>query len=811
MTDTDRPPNRAPVPPLTPMMRQYQELKAEVPDAILFYRLGDFYEMFFDDAVLAAPLLEVQLTSRDKSAENPVPMCGVPFHAATVYAQKLLAHGHKVAMCEQMEDPSTAKGPVRRAITRVLTPALIGDPDLVPEDTRNFLLAVTGEGSTVDACALDLMSGELRAGKVTSASAMAELLARLSPKEILIGADTSPSWLSAVIKGRDCLTRRPSYFEGNDSPSHQAILRYLRETQRTENVSHLQPPTPLWEAGALRLDPVTLGTLEVLRTLRGETDGPTLKAVVDKTSTPMGRRLLCDWLSSPLAERGAIEGRLAAVESLIETASLSQGVSDALSTMRDLERLATKAALGLAMPRDLVAVREILKRLPALKDSLSGATAPRLRFLGDQLDLLPSLRDDLEAALVDDPPGGVRDGGIFRDDYSPEIREYREISRNAKETIAAMETRERERTGIGSLKIRFSKVFGYTIEVTKAHLSKVPSDYKRKQTIAQGERFITDELKRFEEKAVTAEDRLSSLEEALFTALRGRTADSAQTLLCNARALAELDVLRSFARVARENDYSRPEIHDGWELIVEDGRHPVVESLLERGAFVPNGVAFDDETCRTIVITGPNMAGKSTIMRQTALIALLAHAGSFVPAKRARIPVLDAIFTRIGSSDELARGRSTFMVEMTEVARILDQASPRSLILIDEIGRGTSTYDGLSLAWSLLEYLHGSVKAKCLFATHFHELTQLATALPALKNFNVLVQKWKDEVVFLHRLAPGVCNRSYGIEVARLAKLPESVLDRARHILGILESQSQRDSRGRARALDPHANQMEFF
>lgn len=786
------------------MLSQYLEIKKKHADAVLFYRMGDFYEMFLEDAILAAPILEVQLTSRDRNSEHPIPLCGVPHHSAMGYIQKLLAAGLKVALCEQVEDPATAKGIVKREVVRVLTPALIGDPDLVPTDSTNFLMSLKQASAGIDVVLVDLLGCQIKQGELSHPKPLFDLLLEYSPREILIDDETArQSWLKDMLSHYpSCLlTKRDEYFKNG---ALSAVKDYLRETQKMESASYLMEPTPLHSQDSLRLDPTTLASLEVL----GKEH--TLAEVLDYTVTAMGRRLLREWLTHPSKDLAILQRRQNAVQNFLENAPLGQGLKEKLADVRDLERLATKTALGLALPRDLGAIRDILKTLPEMRTLLARGTE-ELRELGEKLSPLPELTSSLDGALEDTLPAIFRDGGIFRSSYRTEIEEYRGLSQDAKGMLAAMETRERDRTGISTLKVKYNRVFGYTIEISKSQLSKVPTDYTRKQTIANGERYITEELKRFEEKVVTAEHKLKTLEESLFLELRAQVAGQSALLHHNARVLAEIDVLMSFAVGARERGYVRPELHTGWEMEIIAGRHPVIETLLPAGQFVPNSLEFSEPECRTLIITGPNMAGKSTIMRQSALIALMAHVGSFVPAERARIPLLDAIFTRIGSSDDLARGRSTFMVEMSEVSRILEKASTRSLILIDEIGRGTSTYDGLSLAWSLLEFIHTEVGAKTLFATHFHEITSLEKLLPGIRNANVLVDRWKDEIVFLHKLGEGVCNQSYGIEVAKLAGIPSRVLVRAKTILGHLETQSRRGDRTRNRALETHENQMGFF
>jgi DNA mismatch repair protein MutS len=804
-------------PNLTPMLAQYLEVKRQYSDAIVFYRLGDFYEMFFDDAIKAAPILEVQLTSRDKNATHPIPMCGIPYHAATSYLQKLLAKGLKVAICEQVEDPKATKGIVKREVVRVVTPALVGEPELISEDSYNYLLAISPKKDDVlEVTLLDLLSGQLKAGEISGVTQLIDLLYKYSPKELLLTQELlDKNIFKEAIKLFPfiALTYRDSYFVNSESEETiciSALKKYLKETQKIDKINFLSSPSSLFDETSLSLDSTTLRSLEILRGLGGE-DAPSVFKCLDHTYTPMGRRTLKEWLSRPTTELPVIEKRQNAVESLIKFPLIQEKLQNELSAIRDLERLTTKTVLGLAMPRDLVGIREVLKKIPEIQNILRETKSLLFKQFAKTLNPLDVLRDELERALEDFPAATLRDGGIFKESFSAEIAELRTLSRDAKGTIAAIETRERERTQISSLKIKYSKVFGYTIEITKSHLNKVPTEYIRKQTIANGERFITEELKNFEERVLSSESRLKNLEESLFFQLRKEVAKNSKALLQNAQVLGELDVLLSFALTAQKRGYTKPKVSSDWSLRIFEGKHPVIENLLPAGTFVPNSIFFSEEDCRTLIITGPNMAGKSTIMRQVALIVLLAHMGSFVPAKSAEIPLVDAIYTRIGSSDDLSSGRSTFMVEMTETARILEMATSRSLILIDEIGRGTSTYDGLSLAWSLVEHFHTEVKAKTLFATHFHEVTALEKSYPQLKNANVRVEKFKNEIIFLHQLSPGICNQSYGIEVAKLAQLPPKVLSRAKEILGVLERQSHQSSRARCEALSPQKSQTTFF
>ncbi len=758
---------------MTPMLSQYLELKAKYPDTILFFRLGDFYEMFFQDALTAAPILEVQLTSRDRNSENPVPMCGVPFHAVSNYIQKLIAAGLKVAICEQMEIAGAGKGIVRRDVVRVVTPALVADPDLVAPDQENRLLCVESKNHLLEVAVLDLLKSEVRVGAVREEH-WEGLLEQYRPNEILCAGEL-PSSVKCTV------TLRPDYFKEGVIT---ALKLYLKETQKIDSLPFLDLPLPLNSSHFMKVDAVALSALEVLPHAE-DPERVSLFHVLNRTNTAMGRRRLKEWLLHPLLDRIEIERRQSMVESLRKNSELLGNLEKILKGFLDLERLASKVQMGLANPRDLYAILSIQQQIPNLKSLFDSPLTQGLALLSD-------LTDRLRAALLEELPLTYKEGGIIQSNYHPEVAELRSLTLSAKEHIAKMEMEERDRTGISTLKIKFSRVFGYTIEITKSHLTKVPSGYIRKQTIANGERFITEALKVLEEKILSAETRLNRLEERLFLELRVEAEVHAAELLSNARMLSELDCLCSLARVALEKNFVRPEIHEGYELVIEQGRHPSVESLLPPGKFVPNSCSFDFENCRTWIITGPNMGGKSTVMRQIALITLMAHMGAFVPASFARIPLTDAIFTRIGASDDLGSGRSTFMVEMSEVSNILSSATTRSLILIDEIGRGTSTYDGLSLAWSILEHLHEQIRAKVLFATHFHEITTLEKSLVGTKNVSLGVKQVGDRLLFLHQVVSGAANRSYGVHVAKLAGLPSPLLKKAGKILEHLEGKARR-------------------
>lgn len=792
---------------LTPMLRQYLEIKKQYMDCIVFYRLGDFYEMFFEDAILAAPLLEVQLTSRDKNAERAIPMCGVPYHALNAYVTKLLESGHKVALCEQMEEASAGPGIVRREVTRVFTPGLIPDPDLVSEDTQNLLLAIEEEGNGFSVACFDLLSSTLKAGTVSSFKQILEYCFQCGPKELLVQSkNRSQTWVSNFQKIFPHVLINYRINESGN-PVH-LVKKYVEETQKVIPSSFFENVVEFTTQKILKLDFITQHSLELVASVSGQDKG-SLFSVLNCTRSAIGRRLLKVWLREPLADLEAICFRQAIVEELVNNQSVRESLSKYLSEVRDIERVAIKTAMKLSLPRDLVLLREVQKCLPFLMLLSEETEQPALKQLLQQLNPLTPLTAKMERALLDLPSLGVKEGGIFKESFHSDLAELRQLAMGGREALLQLESREKENSGISTLKIKFSKVFGYTFEITKSHLNKIPSHFIRKQTIANGERFITEELKALEEKIQSAERQLYSLEEKLFLDLRNEVAAFCPEFLGNAKTLATLDVLNAFAQVAIQNQYVKPKMTEGGRLWIENGRHPVLEALLPRGKFVPNSIAFEPQHSRTYLITGPNMGGKSTVMRQVALITLLAHMGSFVPASSATIPLTDSIFTRIGSSDNLVEGKSTFMVEMSEMARILDQATSRSLILIDEIGRGTSTYDGLALAWSLLEYVHSEIQCKTLFASHFHELTLLEEKLEGLRNAHVEVDQWQGNLVFLYHLAPGPAEKSYGIEVAKRAGLPKKVLERAQKLLSSLEG--QKASTQRKEEFKIATDQLTFF
>lgn len=828
---------------LTPMIQQYLSFKEQHPDCILFFRMGDFYEMFFEDAVTASKVLEIALTSRGRGLPESVPLCGVPYHAADAYLAKLVAAGFRVAICEQVEDPKKAKGIVRRAVTRVVTPGTALAPGaLSAKESRYLAAVVAGESeSSYGLAFLDFSTGEFRATEFGRLTELLDELARLDPAEI-IGPRSSldhpalgPS-LKEFVKQTE--PARPLYhppesaFELDQARqtllnhfqaqtlegfgvagfpealrAAGALLYYLQETQEPEEspafeISGQEPiaiPRPLSHITSLSyyssaeymiLDENTKRNLELTRTLRDQKLKGSLFWLIDQTQTPMGGRALLHWLHYPLLDPSAINRRLDAVAFSLSNHAFRLDLRDLLEHVSDLERLTARVTTGSAHARDLFAIRESLRLLPKIKSRLGPAESELIKEIEERLSPLEEIVALLDRALSDEPPGSLREGGLIRPGYSSEIDELTTLQRDAKAVIARMEAREKERTGISSLKVRFNQVFGYYLEVTKANLHLVPADYTRKQTLVNAERFITPELKELEEKILGAEDRLIELHYRLFCGLRETVGEKGVELQENARELGRLDAVLGLAELASRKRFCRPVVDDGDRIEIKAGRHPVIEELVKSERFVPNDVLLDNQEEQVLVITGPNMAGKSTVLRQTGLIVILAQMGSFVPAESARIGVVDRIFTRVGASDVLVRGMSTFMVEMTEAANILHNATPKSLVLLDEIGRGTSTFDGLSIAWAVAEFLHDAPgrQAKTMFATHYHELTDLAETRPRIKNYHVLVKEWEGEVIFLRKMVPGSTSRSYGIQVARLAGLPAPVLERAREILANLEA-----------------------
>jgi DNA mismatch repair protein MutS len=794
--------------------------------------MGDFYEMFYEDALVAARTLEITLTSRSKDANGGgIPMCGVPFHAVDGYIARLVKRGFRVAICDQVEDPRKAKGVVKREVVRVVSPGTLTDANYLDAREPAFLMAVYqtpgskpttsgARGNVIGVALLDLSTGEFSAAEYAGADglqALADELAVLRPREIVVpsgddgaaGASVPPvlasglpitpidGWSFELAAAQKTLLDqlRAGGLEGFGLDGHSAaiaaagaLVHHLRETQKVD-LAHVRSVAYRQRADALLIDPTTLRHLEILEGSDGSRAGSLLDEL-DRTVTSIGSRLLRAWLLRPLVALEPIRDRLDAVEELAFRNTERGKFRDAIKAVQDLERLVARAALGTAGPRDLVGLKHSLAVVPRLRTVLADLQAPLIRSLVAELDDLVDVRERIESTLTDEPPALARDGGFARDGVDRELDELRSISRSGKQIIAGMEEAERTRTGINSLKIRYNRVFGYYIEISKSNLHAVPADYHRKQTIAGGERYITPPLKEYEEKVLGADERILERELELFETLRNGVAAESPRIQATSRALAALDVLGALAETAAVNNYIKPQIHDGDEMAVLESRHPVVERRIGGGGtFVPNDVTLNGVACQLVILTGPNMGGKSTYLRQVALLCVMAQSGSFVPAREAKIPLVDRIFARVGASDNIARGHSTFMVEMQETANILHTATSRSLVVLDEIGRGTATFDGLSIAWAVAEFLatHPKVRPKTLFATHYHELTDLADATPGVVNFHVSAREWKDDIIFLRKIVPGRSDRSYGIQVARLAGLPATVIARAREILAALE------------------------
>ena len=802
----------------TPMMRQYLEIKSQYPDAILFFRLGDFYEMFMEDAVTASRVLDITLTSRNKGAAEEVPLCGIPYHSCQPYIARLVENGYKVAVCEQVEDPRAAKGIVKREVVRVVTPGLIVDTDTLQPKENNYLMAlVPEEDDRWGIGIIDITTGEFRVTEVESLENVRSELASVNPREVLLPEEgeggeirqrlasslqdrmvnTLPDWALARDRAQGLILQ---FFASGSLDSFGcagypgairaagAILHYLEETQKG-TLDHIRALTTYHTRDYMVLDDATRRNLELTATLQGGKKG-SLLGVLDRTMTAMGGRLLRQWIHHPLVDVERIRRRQQAVTELVDQSLLRNDFRVALDGIYDLERLNGKISMGNANAKDLVALSASLARLPVLIDGLDGLESFFLQDLRSHIDPLEDVKEVIGRAIADDPPFVLREGGLIRDGFDESLDELRQISKEGKGWIARLEAEEKERTGISTLKVRFNKVFGYYIEVSKGQISRVPEDYQRKQTLANAERYITPALKEYEDKVLGAEDRIVELEYDLFQQVRQQVAAQGRRIQQTADALATLDVLCSLADLAHDRRYVAPQVEESLELTIIEGRHPVIEAMNLNEGFVPNDVEMHGDDHQLLIITGPNMAGKSTFMRQVALITLLAQMGSLVPASSARIGVADRIFTRVGASDNLARGQSTFMVEMTETANILNHASRRSLIILDEIGRGTSTFDGVSIAWAVAEYLHDNpqVAARTLFATHYHELTDLALTRERVKNYNIAVREWNDQIIFLRKIVAGGASHSYGIQVARLAGLPSVVIERAREVLKNLES-----------------------
>ncbi|MEJ5260131.1 MAG: DNA mismatch repair protein MutS [Anaerohalosphaeraceae bacterium] len=812
---------------LTPAMRQFRYFKQKYPDAVLFFRMGDFYETFFEDAAVCSRVLGLVLTSRGKAGDQPIPLAGIPYHAVDGYLKKMLQAGYKVAVCEQVEDPKKAKGLVKRDVVRIVTPGTLTDEILLNEREDNFLCAVH-LGRTADALSwVDLSTGHFFIQSVPREKALDEIL-RLNPKEVLLaerkgdlfGAETQT--LAAQIRQMTnaVVTERPGWYfdpytarqkllkhfgvstlegfgiqDGDETLcAAGAVLEYLQETQKTA-LTHITKLQKVEPSRFLRIDPISLRSLEIVQTIRGESTRGTLLQTVDRTLTGMGSRRLRSMLCMPLYDLEEIRRRQDAIEELVEQETVCARIRDLLKETADVERIAARISTGRATPRDLVAAGRTLRKIPPLRELLAGCSAALLNQLAGQCDSMDELAELLEKAVEPDPPMHLRDGGVIRTGFDEQLDRLRSLSKDGRSFLADYQQKEIQRTGIPNLKIGFNKVFGYYIEVTHSMADRVPPDYIRKQTVKNAERYITEPLKEYEEQVLTASEKALEREQELFDQIRLHTAQYIPRLQKLADAVAQIDCLASFAHLARQNHYIRPQMTDTKELVIIEGKHPVLADLM--GAeFVPNDVELGTESGDLAIITGPNMAGKSTYIRQTALLVLLAQTGSFIPAKEARIGLVDRIFTRVGASDELARGQSTFMVEMTETANILNNATERSLVILDEVGRGTSTYDGLSLAWAITEHLANHIKCRTLFATHYHELTELGRLLVNVKNLNVAVREWEGQVIFLHKIVPGGTDKSYGIHVAKLAGIPKSILRRADEILKDLENTFAKEASG---------------
>jgi len=820
---------------ITPMLQQYLEIKGQHPDAILFYRMGDFYEMFFDDAVEAARILNITLTSRsNKNDEERIPMCGVPYHSASGYLAKLIQAGKRVAICEQVEDPREAKGLVKREVVRVVTPGLVTEEQLLDDKENRYLAAVSfHKRSGWGVSFADLSTGEFLAAELADRAAALDELSRREPAELLFPAGGEEERLAAellAIQPALCLNPQPeSVFEPNEArrllldhfgtanlagfgcdqmtagvAAAGGLLSFVRETQR-QDLGHIQRLTPIVLSESLAIDDSSRRNLELTRTIIGDKREGSLLSVLDQTRTPMGARLLKKNLLFPLANVQKIEERLDTVARLVEDPQRTEVLREILGSIYDLERLTSRVVMGSANARDLLSLAASLSKLPQLTELLMPAGG-LLTQIAQGIDPLTDIHELLSRAIREDAPVTLRDGNLIREGFHPELDELIRITRDGKKLILELEAKERERTGIPNLKIGFNKVFGYYLEVSRGKQDQVPDHYIRKQTLVNAERYITPELKEFEHKVSSAEEKRLELEYRLFCETRETVAKASQRLLASSEAVAWIDFFVSLAQVASRNRYCRPTVHQGDEIVIMDGRHPVIERSLPPGTFVPNDIRLDQSENEVLIITGPNMAGKSTVLRQTALIVLMAQMGSFVPAASASIGVVDRIFTRVGAMDDLRRGQSTFMVEMNETANILNNDTDKSLVILDEIGRGTSTFDGLAIAWAVAEELvnKNGKGVKTLFATHYHELTELAAIHSRVKNFHIAVREWNDQIIFLHKLLPGGTSRSYGIQVAALAGVPRRVVARAKELLHTMEN-GEFNRQGKPRLAPPAA------
>jgi len=805
-------------PKMTPMIKQYISIKDQYADYILFYRMGDFYEMFFDDAKVAARELEITLTARNKHEEESVPMCGVPVKAVEGYIGRLIEKGYKVAICDQTEDPAEAKGLVKRDVVRVVTPGMVVNDSLLDEKTNNFVIALWFGERINGIASLDISTGSFRLSESTDADTVMEEARRIAPSEIVVPEsarsntsyeavlryfeDTALTFLEdTVFDFKSARSRligqfRTKSLEGFGCESAKAgvaaagaLLYYLCDTQK-QAITHLTGIETYHLDRYLFIDDISCRNLELLNNLRTGARQGTLLGVIDASVTAMGGRRLRQWLRYPLRDTSEIQARLDAVEEVKYQLALRQSIRDNLKSVADLERLGSKIAMGQANARDLLALKRSLKTLPAVISDLNALTADLYQWDDALSAPLSETADLIDAAIAEDPPPALNEGGMIKRGYNGELDDLIRISTEGKSYLAELAAKERERTGIQSLKVSYNKVFGYYIEVSKSRSESVPDHYIRKQTLVNAERYITEELKTFEAKVLGAQEKRIALEIELFKEIREQVVARHPQIAAAARFVARLDCLTSFAETADLNQYVRPEINDEGLIAIDDARHPVVEKLIAGERFVPNSVTMDNTDNQVMIITGPNMAGKSTVLRQVALIVLMAHMGAFVPAAAANVSITDRIFTRVGALDNLAQGQSTFLVEMQETANIINNATPKSLVVMDEIGRGTSTYDGLSIAWAVAEHLHDlrGRGVKTLFATHYHELTELARIKPRVKNFSIAVKEWNDEIIFLHKLVDGATNRSYGIQVARLAGIPEPVVKRSKKILANVEN-----------------------
>ena len=798
----------------TPLINQYLSIKKEQPDALLLFRMGDFYETFFDDAKKASKILGITLTTRDKKKKNPIPLAGFPYHALNNYLKKLIDSGIKVAICEQVEDPKLAKKLVKRKIIEVITPGTILENDYLKGKRNNFLTAIYDGKSNCGLASIDISTGEFLCSELTKDKILDEIV-RIHPTEILLPENAElkfeqdiktfytptftkyESWRYDFIEAEDILKRHFAVLsldgfglagKNNAVCASAAILSYIQDLKGTE----LQHITNLkyFEANQfMQVDAISRHNLELIESIRTRERKGTFLDTIDYTKTPMGNRLLFQWILNPLLDKVEIDNRLNAVSELIDKSHIKNSLIEILKEIGDIERIISKIGTGKAYPRDLIALKNYLHLAKPISDLIKDCESKILKNLFSSIQSYDEVILIIENALIEEAPLTIKDGGIIKDGYNKELDDQRDVSKNGKKWIAKLQDKEITRTGISKLKVKFNNVFGYYIEVTKSNLNKVPEDYTRKQTLVNAERFITTELKEYEGKVLGAEERIKQLEYSIFIEIRNKLTKFITRMQKFSYVISVLDVLSNFSHIAYYNNYTRPEITDGLKIDIKDGRHPVIEKLITEETYIPNDTYLNNKSDKILLITGPNMAGKSTFLRQVGLIVLMAQMGSFVPASSAKIGIVDKIFTRVGASDNLALGQSTFLVEMIETANILHNATPRSLVLLDEIGRGTSTFDGLSIAWAVVEYLHENkdVSPKTLFATHYHELTELAEIFKAVKNYNITVKEWKDKVIFLRKVVRGSADQSYGIQVAKLAGIPDKVISRAKEILVDLE------------------------